>query len=252
MTKKKFFAPVIMLVILALASVLFAGCFDDDDFETENSFSASENLYFDGEQTISIKPSDYGSKTSTFLETITKSDITVSGILVGKTVTSVEYISENEIKVTFSGKVKASEPKDSDDTNSIGKITISRKAIKNGIAGSIYLRVNYHPKMVCNTSNSSASSINKTYVSVFSLPYGNFITANVNTTNIIVPDDNSTVSVSVTDDGKLRIEVSGFTPYEYNGQTYSYPVAKLNANVTTFNKDLYVTIGNGLAEYDLV
>lgn len=252
MTKKKIFAPAIMLVIFALASVLFAGCFDDDDFGSENAFSVSSDIYFDGEQTISITPSEYGSKTSTFLETITKSDVTVSGPLEGKTVMSVEYISENEIKVTFSGKVKASEPKDSDDTSSIGKIAISRKAIKNGIAGSVYLRVNYHPKMWCDTSNSSASSVSKTYVSEFSLPYGNFITANVNTTNIIVPDDNSTVSVSVTVHGKLRIEVSGFTPYEYNGQTYNYPVAKINANVTTFNKELYVTIGNGIAEYNLV
>lgn len=244
MIKGKIFTPVIMILVIIMTGLLFTGCFDDDS-DTYNSFMASENLYFDGEQTISISPSEYN-ETSTFLDTITKDDVKVSsGILSGKTVKSVEYVDENKINVTFSGKVTAKEPQDERDR--IGKITISHKATKNGKAGSVYVKVNYHPKMTCFDAKIS----NTTYRSVFTLPYGSFISENVNTTFITVPG--YAYTVAITDEGGLQIEVSNFTPFEDDdGQKVEFPVAKIDANVTTFNKVLYVEVGKILAEYDLV
>ena len=88
------------------------------------------------------------------------------------------------------------------------------------------------------TYNARSTNLKK-YVSEFTLPYGYFITVNVNADNIEVPVNDVTVNLSVTKEGALRIEVIGFEPFTYNGTTFNYPVAKINANVTTFNKELY-------------
>lgn len=252
MSKVKIISPIIIAIsIMFLACFAFAGCSDD---AKENDLVASANVYFDGTQTISITFSELSDNVSTFVDTISKSDVTVLELLKGKTVESVKYVSGEQIDLTLSGIVKASEPQDSESV--FGKIVISGKAFKNGTKGLAYVGVNYHPKMVCTTSMSTTTADGKkNCVSEFELPYGEFIASNANTTNITVPVGDVEIEVSVTLSGKLKITVKNFEPFTYGEVKYDYPVAKIEANVTTFNKVLYVTIGNiysVYATYDLV
>ena len=102
-------------------------------------------------------------------------------------------------------------------------------------------------------SFSTSSTLTKKYISEFTLPYESFVAENVNTENIDVPVDGVTVTVSITTTGALRIEVVGFEPFTHEGVTYNHPVAKIDACVTTFNKEIYVFIGDSAlyTEYDL-
>ena len=90
------------------------------------------------------------------------------------------------------------------------------------------------------TSGVSSSNIGglHNYSSTFVLPYGSFVEEYVNTEYITLPDTNGTLEVSLTE-GALYVRVKGFTLSE----GVSYPVVRIAAAVTTFNKDLYVYVG---------
>ncbi len=229
------------IVFLFTACSAFSGCgLNDNDIENYYNLEAIGSVYYEGEQTISIAQFEYSDKKTTFKESVTVADITVSGVLLGKTIKSVQFLSETKLSLTLDGKVKA----DSSQKEDVGTITVSHNALENGANGNALLRVDFEPKMTVRNCDVESLGVKKSYVSEFKLPYGSFIKENVNKDNIFVPvDDGATVNMSVTDEGLLRIEVIGFEPFEYKGQTYNNPSAKISANVTTFNKDLYVEIG---------
>ena len=62
---------------------------------------------------------------------------------------------------------------------------------------------------------------------------------NVDTDHITLPDANGTLEVSLTEGGGLHVSVKGFVRTEES----SYPVVRIAAEVTTFNKELYVYVG---------
>jgi hypothetical protein len=138
------------------------------------------------------------------------------------------------------GKVTA----DSTHADDLGTITVARQALNNNSSGNCYVKVNYEPQM---TASGIYGSIGEHYVncsSVFTLPYGSFIAENVNEENISVIAGDATVSISMTDEGELKIYVKGYDPYYFGEDVfYEYPMAKISANVTTFNVDLWVYIG---------
>lgn len=240
--KRKTICSFIVSLLLLITCFVCIGCgLNGKDIESYYNLSAVGAVYFEGEQTITLKQEEHSENKTTFKDTITASDITVSGVLAGKSVKSIKYISETELLLTLEGKVSA----DKSHKEETGTITVSYTALGNGANGNALLRVDFEPKMVV-THNLTNTFIKK-YVSEFTLPYGSFIEENVNKDNIDVPvSDGVIVNMSVTDEGALRIEVIGFEPVEYKGETYNYPMAKISANVTTFNKDLYVNIGESV------
>ncbi len=246
MKRKSIISVIVVAIILLSVCLAFASC-KDNGVDYYYNLTTEGTVYFEGEQTISVKQEESSENKTTFLSTISAKDVSVSGVLVGKTVKSVNYLSETEILVTLDGKVTA----DKSHKEDTGTITVSHNALKNGADGKTLLRVNFEPKMSV-TYNVRNTALKK-YVSEFTLPYGYFITENVNADNIEVPVNDVTVNLSVTEEGALRIEVIGFEPFTYNGTTFNYPVAKINANVTTFNKELYVTVGELIwLGYDLI
>ena len=236
---KKLFAP-IAISVMFLPSLFLTGCAENVD--THYNLTTNGTVYYDGEQTISLVPSEYNEYQTTFLSSITKNDISVDGTLKGKNIKNVTYISESEIKLTLDGKVTA----DSSKSETLGSIQVSHNALKNKANGVASLYVNFKPMMIVE----SARVTGRKYVSEYSLPYGSFISENLNTSNIDVPLVDA-IDIELLAPNKLKIEVDNFTPFEYNGTKVDYPTAKLSANVTTFNKELYVAIGTLLVTYKL-
>lgn len=248
--KEEFMKRLTLLIsalICALCCTLGLAACNDDTVDSYYNLTIAGEIYFDGEQTVSLSFSENSSNVTTFKESVTVNDISLSGVLAGKTVKSVNYEDPNTLRVVLTGKVSA----DGSHSNDNGTIIVSHTATQNGADACGLTKVNFAPKM-SRTFNSS-NNFSKKYTSEFTLPYGSFIKENVNTDKITVMPSDITVNVSVTDDGALRIETVGFEPFEYNGNTYDNPVAKLDACVTTFNKELYVGVGDRslFAEYAL-
>jgi hypothetical protein len=242
MKKKNLAIAVLSIATVACSAVALAGC-----GETESYYNLYESgtIYYEGEQTVKLSISEYSENKTTFKDSVTKDDITLSGVLEGKTVKDVSYVSATELSVVVDGAVTAN----STQANDYGTITVANTAMANNATANCLAKVDFNPsvKVVGNSYGSIAGLVNCS--STFQLPYGSFISENVNTDNIIVPADDVEVTTTITDAGNLKITVNNYLPEtDENGNatdTSKYPVAKISANVTTFNTDLYVYIGTG-------
>jgi hypothetical protein len=239
MKKKNLAMAALAAITLSCVGLALAGC-----GETESYYNLSESgtIYYEGEQTVKLSISEYTENKTTFKDSITKDDITLSGVLEGKTVKDVSYVSETEVSLVLDGAVTAN----STQADDYGTITVASNAMANNAAANCITRVNFNPSIsvIDNSHVTIAGIVNCS--STFQLPYGSFISENVNTDNIVVPADDVEVTTTVTDAGNLKITVNNYLPEaDENGNVYNYPVAKISANVTTFNTDLYVYIGIG-------
>lgn len=226
-----------LMSTMFLSSLFLTSC--KEDVEYHYNLTTSGTIYFNGEQTISLIPSEYNEYATTFLSTISKDDITFGGTLVGKNLKEVEYVSDKEVKLSVDGKVTA----DSSKSKEFGTIKVSHKALKNNADGIATFYVNFEPELTTEGVTIGTIGKKKNYSSKLKLPFGSFIEENVNTTNITVPLDDVTVDVKYISTTEIDIQVNNFEEFEYEGKTYEFPVAKLGANVTSFNKDLYIEIG---------
>ena len=227
---KKFFCIAAAALTAALLCMALVACGGSGEVI---SLSASNNVYSHGEQTVQLTFSASESKEYTFAEDISAADISVGGGLVGKEVTAVSYVDDSTICVTLSGTVTGTVGND----GVLGSLTVNG-GISDKATGTAYLTV-YKPQMT--VSGMSSSNIGSTYnfASTFTLPYGNFVEENVDTDHITLPDANGTLEVSLTEGGGLHVRVKGFVRTEES----SYPVVRIAAEVTTFNKELYVYVG---------
>jgi hypothetical protein len=242
MKMKNLAVAALAAVTLSCVAVGFAACNDGD--ESYYNLSESGTIYYEGEQTVTLSISDTTEEKTTFKESVKTSDITLSGLLVGKTVTQVTYESSTQLSLVLDGKVTAT----SAEADGYGTITVAKTAMANNAEANCIVRVDFDPHMMVRSYSSLSTANGKTCTSTFELPYGSFIAENVNTDNIIVPIDGVEVTTTLTEEGYLKITVKGYTPYTSdNGTVFNYPVAKISANVTTFNKDLYVYIGSGFS-----
>lgn len=221
---------ILLLALLAVLSITFVACGGDEE---SVALSASNNVYSHGEQTVQLTFSSLDGGEHTFEKDIAVTDITVGDGLVGKKVTSVVYVDSNTISITLSGTV----------TGTVGKDGLSGYISVNGgisgrAIGTAYLQV-YKPQMT--TSGTSSSNIGElhNYSSTFVLPYGSFVKEYVNTEHITLPDSNGTIEVKLTEKGELYIRVKNFVLSE----GITSPVVRIAAEVTTFNKELYVYVG---------
>ncbi len=235
----------LLIPLSSLGAFLLTGC--EESVETHYNLVASGKVYYEGEQTISLKMSEYSDYRTAFLPTISKDDVRLSGVLEGKTVKEVAYVSSSELSLTLQGKVNAGRER----SEELGDIEISHKALGNDANGVASLYVDFCPKMVAVSIDSSQKDSLFTYVSDFSLPYGNFIEENAKKENVYVPVEGVGIEVGLNENGTLRLTVSGFTPFEYEGVQYDHPIARLDPSMTTFDKEIYVAVGVFLASANL-
>lgn len=236
-------ALVLILVLLATMCITFVAC----EGEGESiALSASENIYSHGEQTVQITISSLAGGDYRFEEDISVADVSVGDGLEGKEVVSVVYENSTTISVTLSGTVTGTVGKE----GLLGYIAVNG-GISDKAVGTAYLTV-YKPQM--STSGTSSSHVRGLYsfYSTFVLPYGSFVEEYVNTGYITLPDTNGTLEVRLTDEGELYVRVKDFTLSD----GVSYPTVCIAAEVTTFNKELYVFVGVPImgqgSGYDLV
>jgi hypothetical protein len=240
MMKKRNLAIAALAVIsLSCAAIGLAACNNGDD--SYYNLNESGTIYYEGEQTVKLSVSDTTKNKTTFKDSITKSDITLSGVLAGKTVKDVTYVSSTEISLVVDGEVTANETQADD----YGTITVAKSAMANNASANCLARVDFNPELrvVDNSYSIIAGVVDCS--STFELPYGSFNEDNVTTDNIIVPADDVEVITEITTDGNLKITVNNYLSEADDETAINYPVAKISANVTTFNTDLYVYVGTG-------
>lgn len=238
--KKRIFTILVVMLIIALSCTACGGGL--------YNLKLDGVIYLDGEQTVRISVDSESLDRTTFLPTITKDDISLSGVLTGKSVVKVVYIDEENIDITLSGKVVA----DESDRYDYGTVTVSGKATANGEKAKVDTYVEFTPKMI-RTFNRHEEQGN-VYISEFELPYGSFISENLVQSNVEANTNDLIILMSLTDQGRLRIEVHGFFPFQaQNGLMVTFPSLTLKACMTTFNKDIKVSVGDSIfyASYPL-
>jgi len=228
-----------IFVILAVLSILVFCCTACDS--GLYNLKIDGKIYLSGEQTVRISVDMTSPDATTFLPTITKDDLSLSGVLTGKRVENIVYIDGENLEVTLSGNVVASEQ----DSNDYGTITISGKATANGENAKVDTYVDFFPKML-RTFNRHEEQGN-VYISEFELPYGSFISENLVQSNVESNANDLIILLSLTDEGRLRVEVHGFYPFETaSGYVVGFPALTLKACMTTFNKDIRVSVGDSI------
>jgi hypothetical protein len=235
------------VLVMLSCTVLFTSC-SEEESEYYN-LTVSGTIYFEGEQTVTLGMSDSSEHATTFKDSITVDDITLTGLLAGKTVKSVTYVSATEVTLVVDGTVttKASDVKD----NEYGVVTVAGKALANTAKGSGYVRVDYAPQFLGGSCTYSTIAGVVHCSTTFTLPYGSFNESNINADHITIVAGEGTVTASLTEDGALKVAVEGFTPWTYEDVTYNYPVVKIDASVTSFDVDLTVSVGTA-GSYDLI
>lgn len=220
----------ILLLLSALSCMFLAACVEEGE---SVALSASNNVYSHSEQTVQITFSSAESNDYVFEKDISVADVTVGDGLVGKEVISVVYADDDTVSVTLSGTVTGAVGNE----GLLGYISVNG-GISGKATGTAYLTV-YKPQMT--TSGTSSSNIGDlhNYSSTFTLPYGSFVEEFVDDEHIVLPDLNGATEVKLTEEGDLYICVKNFKLSE----GVSYPVVRIAAEVTTFNKELYVYIG---------
>ena len=240
----KKFLCVLLSVMLAAACLVFAAC-GDKTGEQISLTAAEGTLYSHGKQTVELTFSSAESGAYTFEEDIDAADVTVSGGLAGKTVTEATRADDSTLRVTLSGTVTG----EVGNEGVLGSIVVSG-GISENATGTALVNV-YIPQMMAESVSSSNIGEKSRFSSTFTLPYGAFIEEYAGAENIVLPDTNGTLEVGLTD-GKLHIRVTDFI----RPQGYAYPVVRIAPEVTTFNKELDVSIGRATlgvgSGYDLV
>ena len=225
---KKF--NILYIALIVLFAWLFASC-------ASNHFTFTDvegSLYAMGTQTITVTTSD----DAKFEEKLETSYVTLSEQLKGKTVDSIKYISETKAEITISGKL---ENYTENSNYTYYNIELSSKALKGNTTATVVTKVYLcSPKIL---ALSVFFTTDKMATSKFSLDYGSFIEENCNTSNIKLPDSNGVIiSVTVNSDNTLTISVENYISSEES----KYPLVKISANCTTFNQDIYVSVGQML------
>lgn len=221
----------LLSIILAAGCLAFAAC-GDETGEKVSLTVAEGTVYSHGEQTIGLTFSSSESGAYTFEENIAASDVSVGGVLQGKTVTKVEYVDKDTINVTLSGTVTGK----AESTGTLGSIVL-KGGISDKATGEALINV-FIPQMMTESVSDSNIGEKHTCRSTFVLPYGTFNEEYVSDEYITLPDNNGTLEVSLAD-GKLKVTVKDYTPSD----EYPKPVVRIAPEVTTFNKELYVYIG---------
>ncbi len=215
-------------------SALLTGCDLFEGTGEKVSLSVeSGTAYADGDQVISVSLDTAG---YSFESDISASDISLDGDLVGKSVSSVSYVSSSSIDITISGSI----------TNSFEKTGLGYINIDGGISGNAYgvAAVNVYKTQMHNNlySVSTSPKGDGTYQfsASFYLPYGNFVEEYATTDYVALTSDNGEITkLYITDTGNLYVHVESFT----RETTSSYPQVHIAPEVTTFNKDIYAYVG---------
>lgn len=235
MKKNKFILSILLSVMFLIGSLSVVGC-GSLDVEKHNNIEENGIIYIDSEQTITLDsrtPLDEGDAAQ-FKNTITVADIVLSSNLAGKTISSVSYVSESSIQVVLSGKTTSS----FSGKYAEGKITVKSNALLSSGDAYCFAYV-YKPMMSASMNLSSGNATSKTFTSYYILPYGTFISENVNTDKIkLSTNENGTIEVSLSSN-ELSITVSNF-----DTTTVAKPTITIDKSVTSFQKDLTVVIGS--------
>ncbi len=223
---------IMMATLMAAFSTTLVGCSESESIH----LNATGELSTHGEQTIEINiDQDYSDYS--FQESISIKDISFSDAFDGKSVQSVTYNSASSISVTISGTLTSGIDTMDKSEGIVGGIYVNG-GISNNAVGSVYVRA-FYPEMITTTAGMSAGTTTYTFSSTFKLPYGSFVEEYLTSEYITLPNDNGTISLTLTDAGYLHVAVSNFT----RSDDYSYPVISMAAEVTTFNKTLYTYVG---------
>lgn len=183
---------------------------------------------------------------ATFNSDISVKDITLSGALEGKTVSSVSYISSEEINVTLTGDVS----KIFDTETGEGILTISKRALKNDGDSFCYVNV-YKPILDTSSAMKGGSSTNMKAYSTYKLPYGSF-TEFATLDHIKLKDEtNGTLQkVNISED-KLSMDVAVIDYNPSKEGATSFPILVMESTVTTFNVEISIYVGYGFASCNL-
>ena len=217
-------------VLIALCAVfMLTGCFEETVDSHYNITIEEGSVYISGEQSLIVAIADYSGYKTTFKDTITKDDIKLGSSLNGKEIKSVTYRNEKEIEIVIAGDCAETA---SDDLKST--ITVSHSAMAND-ANAVCNVIVHKPTLTASAMTAGSGTVG-TFVSLYSLPYGSF-SENV-AEYVELPDDNGTLTVEMTEDGRLRVRVENFDRTDD-----SYPVVHIQAEATSFNVEIFAYVG---------
>lgn len=216
----------ICLVALALTSVFaLAACSPSEYYNIKAGV-----VYRFGEQTLTVEIDSNSEDKTTFLNTISASDITFGDKATGRTAKSVTFVSDTTIKVVVDGIVESTA------TGEFGKVTVSANAMANNAISHCY--VNVSTPQIKITANSSSTNPTR-FSSTLALDAGYFTQANITLDNITITNGTGTLTVTYNQDGTVSLKVTDFVA----SSTDTHPVVKFEENTTTIGSSFSVTVG---------
>ena len=224
--------PLALVLALILTVTSLASCVADVPLTESNNIEVIGAIYTVGEQSVRIMssiPNDDGS-IARFKESIAPAHIRLDGALNGKTVTAVTYIDQNEILVTLDGNV-------TDSSATAATVYISTDGLLNDYASYCSVTVE-RPAII--VSGYYYSSVDKTHVCTYSLPWGSFTDLADTSTVTMTNATSGTVKVVRNSDGTLTVSVTNFK----SSDSSSYPKLRFLAETTPFSKEFTIAMGS--------
>jgi hypothetical protein len=217
-------------------------------FTPSTEISMEGTVYYTGNQTVIFQIST--NEDTTFKSTISTSDITFSGALAGKTITSVTYNNSYKVTVLLDGTVTASESQ-LEDFN--GTITLGASAMSNNKSYTVNTEVDFHPVIEAHgriSTNKASDGTNQyIYYTTLQLPYGSINQEAIENDNKLKLEyltfTNATpnakiASFKINANGRILITITGF---EITAEKGPYPIVKMDASVTSLNIELTIDVG---------
>ena len=230
--KIRFIKPLAVILALILSVTSLASCVADVPLTESNNIEVIGAIYTVGEQSVRVMssiPNDDGG-IARFKDSIAPAHIRLDGALNGKTVTAVNYISQNEILITMSGSVI-------DKTATAATVYIDPDGLLNDYAS--YCSVNVERPAVI-VSGYYYSSVDKTHVCTYSLPWGSFTELADATTVTITNASAGAIKVTRNSNGTLTVSVTDFKSTDGS----SYPKLRFLAETTPFATEFTIGMGS--------
>ena len=230
--KIKLIKPLALILALILSVTSLASCVADVPLTESNNIEVIGAIYTVGEQSVRIMssiPNDDGS-IARFKESIAPAHFRLDGALNGKTVTAVTYVSQNEILVTLDGSI-------TDSSATSATVYISPDVLKNEYASYCSVTVE-RPAII--VSGYYFSSVDKTHVCTYSLPWGSFTDLADATTVTMTNASSGAIKVVRNSDGTLTVSVTDFKSTDGS----SYPQLRFLAETTPFAKEFTIGMGS--------
>lgn len=226
MNKTRKITALVCLIALALTAVLaLTACSPAEYYNIKAGV-----VYKFGEQTLTVEIDSNSEDKTTFLNTISASDITFGDKAKGRTAKSVTFVSDTTIKVVVEGVVEAKA------TGEYGKVTISANAMANKAISHCYVNVST-PQIKVTTASSSTNP--SRHSSTLALDAGYFTQANITLDNISITNGTGTLTATYNQDGTVSLKVTDFVA----SSTDTHPVVKFADNTNTIGSSFSVTVG---------